>query len=417
MSDGRIRFLDPVLLANFVANLEALEDNGADIRARRFLRRQATIIATIIKGSDLLFVPINAGGHWTLLVYEAKNADCRLRYYDTLKNESELCRLQAQSYIYAFGLVPKEIPHVGDICDPHNEELNAHYRDLPRRRNSKGRQEEGSNQCGYCIMWYVEEEVRHFRGEGWGGRGNLKGPAVRRSLHNVLVKLLPWQVELIQRQRDFEEYVARCQSKADENAEIISLMHQETMLLSHEQGRTALEELTVGVEGLPPLLVIPPKPLRKAKAKSKSKNKAEVEEPMLVDLVSFEAPSLPPLQGPLPPPACSGLPTEAPPLPPPVEDEEEDDLTLERLFSATFLAVLEAGEVLHVEEAIWKDELKKPPFMHIGKDILEWADSRLAELPEDCRKQALKIRALGAGACGRCHYGSGSSELKQIVCK
>ena len=389
MSDDRIRFVDPELLAQFQAQVEALEANSANSAARRIVRRLAKIMATIIKGSDLLLLPVNAGGHWTLLVCEGTTTGgVRLRYYDTLQIESDLCREKALSWVVAFGL--------GDTYGLEGAIPPVEGWQLPARRNF-GRQEEGSNQCGYCIMWYVEEEVRHFRGEGWAGRGNLKGPAVRRGLHTLVGKLLPWQADLLESQKEFEEYVKKVGAKKDDRSNLLRLMHQETMLASHEQGRTALEELTLGVEGLPPLLVIPSKPKMKAKAKDKIKRteKGEVVEPMPLDCVGFEAPSLAPL-----------------PLPIAGEAQPLDDADLTQIFAQEFLQVIMAEEkVPYVEAPIWKDELKKPPLMTIEDEILQWADSRLADLPEDCRRLALMIRAEGLGACSRCEWTSGSSEL------
>ena len=105
-----------------------------------------------------LLLPILGSSHWVLLVLEKQAGEedsmkypenLQIRYYDTLKIEVQSLRQKAQQLIY-------------DIVGA------AHLRHrLPKRRNF-WTQQPGTGVCGVAVLRYMQEEVRHSRGEGLG---------------------------------------------------------------------------------------------------------------------------------------------------------------------------------------------------------------------------------------------------------
>ncbi len=96
--------------------------------------------------APLVLPPVQAGGHWTLLVLHRRGAETwRCRYYDSLTVESDLCRETAHEVLQHLGL--------GDL-------------QLPAREN-QAFQTPGSNTCGSYVLHWVEAEVReHCLKEG-----------------------------------------------------------------------------------------------------------------------------------------------------------------------------------------------------------------------------------------------------------
>ena len=107
-----------------------------------------TGISATLRSTDKLLLPIHCEaegshpeGHWTLLVLESSG---KVRYYETMNEENDVCLRRARELVQALGLSP----------------------DLVKREN-KFRQQ-GSD-CGWWVMHYCEFEVRKSAMEGWGG--------------------------------------------------------------------------------------------------------------------------------------------------------------------------------------------------------------------------------------------------------
>ena len=90
---------------------------------------------------QLVFVPMPAGFHWTLLVLQKTNAcNWTCRYYDSLTVESDICRERAQEVLNRISM------EVGEL-------------QLPARENTAF-QLKGSNTCGCFVLHWMEQEVR-----------------------------------------------------------------------------------------------------------------------------------------------------------------------------------------------------------------------------------------------------------------
>jgi len=145
-----VRFLDPLLLHAWSQCREAEEKYP---EAQVSVQKQERVILHLLQVSKLLLVPLwteDSGGHWTLLAVDKVGPKPEVRYYDTLLEESVLCRSLAQHFFEYF-------------CGEYFEDLC-----LPARRNVGGQDHLA---CGFTTGWYMEEEVRRFKGEGWAVRG------------------------------------------------------------------------------------------------------------------------------------------------------------------------------------------------------------------------------------------------------
>ena len=136
-----VSFLRPDVVQSFIAladpttNLEGLGDKEwLQAAGEMQERRRAFLEAELQK--DLVFVPIFAGHHWTL-VEICRLGSLQVKYYDSLQVESAASRQVAEFFLETL------LPGVH----------------LPARANA-ARQPVGTGQCGsYCLHW-VEQRCR-----------------------------------------------------------------------------------------------------------------------------------------------------------------------------------------------------------------------------------------------------------------
>ena len=128
-----------VALADPTTNLEGLGDaEWLKAAGEMQERRRAFLEAELQK--DLVFVPIYAGQHWTLLEI-SRLGSVQVKYYDSLQVESAASRQVADFFLETL------LPGVP----------------LPARANA-ARQPAGTGQCGsYCLHW-VEQRCRSHLG-------------------------------------------------------------------------------------------------------------------------------------------------------------------------------------------------------------------------------------------------------------
>ena len=69
---SEMKFLDPAIIdvhRRLSSELEHFQDNAEKLAHRGKLEK---VMKFLLEQASLLFVPVNAGGHWTLLVLEKK---------------------------------------------------------------------------------------------------------------------------------------------------------------------------------------------------------------------------------------------------------------------------------------------------------------------------------------------------------
>ena len=200
-------------------------------------------IKLIFQEASLVLMPVHALGgsadgeeaHWILLAVEPHNA--RVRYYDTLKVPSAYNMSVASSVLDLVGATPPEGLQV---------------------RNRAG---QGPLECGFAVIWYLEEEARCHAGEGWGSRGESPGHAqwslTRRTMRQVCLKVQEGHVKVLAQgqallkakaTKDFEK-----QRLADQNDLI---KQQEAILASlQEVAKRNLATKKPGAPDFPPLFL------------------------------------------------------------------------------------------------------------------------------------------------------------------
>ena len=140
-----VSFLRPEVVQSFIAladpttNLEGLGDKEWPQAAGEMQQRRRAFLEAELQ-KDLVFVPIFAGHHWTL-VEICRLGSLQVKYYDSLQVESAASRQVAEFFLETL------LPGVH----------------LPARANA-ARQPAGTGQCGsYCLHW-VEQRCRSHLG-------------------------------------------------------------------------------------------------------------------------------------------------------------------------------------------------------------------------------------------------------------
>ena len=124
--------LPPGLLVSWLSGMHPEGDVAAVVEGQ--VARQIAVDKCL--QVPLVFVPVQAGGHWTLLVLQ-KNENWICRYYDSLTVESDICRARAAETLKC---------------------INVNLQ-LPARENA-AYQVQGSNTCGCFVLHWMEAEVR-----------------------------------------------------------------------------------------------------------------------------------------------------------------------------------------------------------------------------------------------------------------
>ncbi len=197
---SEMKFLDPAiiqLLRKVSTELEDVPDDAAKLALRGKLEK---VLKFHFEQAKLLFVPVNAGGHWTLLVLEKKGDEFEARYYDTLQEQSLVCHTEA--------------------CRTAGLLLDADFLVLDKR-NCQG---QNKWSCGFTTCWYIEEEARQIIGEGWASRGWKSDVDVRAQLHKLLVALSAehekMEIEHEQAQATFHARQAAAKKLQDKKSKI-----------------------------------------------------------------------------------------------------------------------------------------------------------------------------------------------------
>lgn len=168
--------------------------------------------------------------HFTLLVLDFQvdaGSECKVRYYDTLQVESFFCRAKALQWLMMAQRVlegtSRKVPNV-----------------LPERCN-KVRQDKGLGECGYHVCWYSEEELRHWRGEGWGSRGRSDIKALKVKMASLTNSMMKERAAWLEEQKKLE---AKAKAKAKAKA-----VQDEKVKLA-EDTKATLEALRLKAEEL-----------------------------------------------------------------------------------------------------------------------------------------------------------------------
>lgn len=150
-----IKLVNPSLSHLWGAFMDEFETNP---EATVALEKQRKVFHGIVCTSKLVLVPVFSSEHWTLMAIDMRTGQVVFRYYDTSEKESAWSRVTAERLLKAL-----------------NPEAT-----LSARRNSS---RQTVNTFGFAVSWYIEEEARHFVGEGWGARGRLCENMIRSSMH------------------------------------------------------------------------------------------------------------------------------------------------------------------------------------------------------------------------------------------
>jgi hypothetical protein len=255
---GKAHIINPYLISAWQQCRESRDDPDPNIRFRSSLavEKQSHLMRLLFDKSLMLLVPINDGGHWTLMVLDQTprpwTQASQIRYYDTLTQESLGCRRKAEE--------------VRDEIMP-----DFKGRAMPCRRNQY-RQIKGGAGCGFTTLHYMEEEMRHFKGEGWAAAGWPDEAAMKKELHKVMNNI------------DTEEYNMRVRANQVKEDEERKAMKASVLIehLNQSQQRNkdrARDELAAsnafadGDESLPDLAIFIGKERKKREEKKDEEKK------------------------------------------------------------------------------------------------------------------------------------------------
>jgi hypothetical protein len=213
------------------------EEDGYDT-ADALAKQEAAIKNYIWKPWKLLLVPIYgarlAAEHFTLLVVDKQLSESPpvLRCYDTLEYPDLHCLSRAEHFLNTFVSV--------NILEGASLE-----------RSNFSRQ--GQLACGFAVCWYIEEELRYFRKEGFGARGWLFESKQRADLHNLTKHIHKSHFQILHSSALVE---ARMESFRLNKLRRKTAAEKEAYEKKEQQQRKlkALEELLDGMANLPPLL-------------------------------------------------------------------------------------------------------------------------------------------------------------------
>ena len=197
----------------------------------------------IFQEASLVLMPVHALGgsadgeeaHWTLLAVEPHNA--RVRYYDTLKVPSPYNMSVASSVLDLVGATPPEGLQV---------------------RNHAG---QGPLECGFAVIWYLEEEARCHAGEGWGSRGESPSHAqwslTRRHMRQVCLKVQEGHVKVLAQGEALLKAKATKDFEKQRLADQIDLIKQQEAILAslQEVAKRNLATKKPGAPDFPPLFL------------------------------------------------------------------------------------------------------------------------------------------------------------------
>ena len=196
--------LPPGLLVAWLEGMHP-EDPAVEVEGQE---ARKTAVARCMQ-VPLVFVPVVAGGHWTLLVLQ-KTEVCNCRYFDSLTVESDICRERAAEVLKCLNL-ELQLPPRGNLA----------Y------------QVKGSNTCGSFVLHWIEAEVReHLLREGPCSAGWPEAKQWGLRLHRLGGMLQKEREKL----KEEEKAAAALQDKlselkADAAAEKLLAMHQLDELL------------------------------------------------------------------------------------------------------------------------------------------------------------------------------------------
>lgn len=115
-------------------------------------------VRSMFKASKLMLVPLFGmnPGHFTLLAIEKKceGEEVAVRYYETLHKPHASCRRNAEAILEILGIDASNL-----------------------KRTNMARQ--SGVECGFMVCHYLEENLRHFVGEGWATQGWPEGKRMR----------------------------------------------------------------------------------------------------------------------------------------------------------------------------------------------------------------------------------------------
>ena len=156
--EGKMKLIlmDPLLLERYchcmknIGKKEELSDEEV-----QFATQLGECIKKQVPEQGVMECAIHAGFHWALLSITVKEKKClSVRYYDSLQEESELCRESAQLVLQ---------------CIHENKEVTLPARESSQTQISK------SNLCGIYTLANMENDIAvHYRNEGKASRGSLE---------------------------------------------------------------------------------------------------------------------------------------------------------------------------------------------------------------------------------------------------
>jgi len=164
-----VKIVDPELLQVWYTSLRhAVEPTDAEDVKRRW---QAIVKDCTVEGS-LVLLPLWHSEHWVLVVVD--HGEKAVRYYDSLKVESDSCHLVADFIL-------------NELAKTKLTALEWLPGDCPHRCNGV---KQGLMECGFFVCRWMEEECRHLLGEGWFSRGWLRPEQTRQLLENLFQNML-----------------------------------------------------------------------------------------------------------------------------------------------------------------------------------------------------------------------------------
>ena len=156
---------------------------------------------------------------------------------------------------------------------------------MPERENVGG---QGDLACGFNVIWYLEDEVRCYLGDGRASRGWRNEQLVRHKLFDVCKVLEKQEVKMIEVQKSLKALEAKKEVKKELFKKMQKAIEEDAFKAKIEALRNS-EEFAEGYEeDLPPLTLFLEEALKEAKeletkkamqkAKAKAKAKAKDDE-------------------------------------------------------------------------------------------------------------------------------------------
>ena len=242
---SKARMFPPQLVNDFLAMLQCMrEGQEMDQYMQGLLEKQKTYFQRGLSRFDLIIVPIFSekahAPHFTMMVLDfsasakvgirlkseipGAQRECCLRYYDTCHDLKPHTWEAMVEFVSSTLLVRPE--DVGE----------------PQRRNQT---RQAGEECLFWMCFHIEDEVRHFLGQGWASQGWPSRDRVMKDKRPAPGQPLSVRKHLLAASEVLSKFHQQWKTQFDKRL----LQRQEADTLAHEAA-TAREERRLAIESL-----------------------------------------------------------------------------------------------------------------------------------------------------------------------